>query len=170
MAKDWKAGQGPLTYVDLDSPLGPLRLFAHSKALVALELGPFGSLPTGARRGQSALLKRACNQLKEYFDGKRQEFDLPYDLEGTPFQQAAWAVLRQIPFGQTIDYAEEARLMGKPGAQRAAGGANRRNPLPILIPCHRVIRADGSLGGFASGDSWKRQLLALEGAADRLKD
>ena len=170
MAQAPKPAEEELTYADLDSPLGALRLFARPDALVALELGPFGSPPKGARAGRTPLLDQAARQLEEYFCGQRREFNLPFALEGTDFQRAAWQVLRQIPFGETIDYAEEARRMGKPGAQRAAGGANRKNPLPIFIPCHRVIRADGTLGGFASGDAWKRKLLELEGSGGRLKD
>ncbi|MDT8446675.1 MAG: methylated-DNA--[protein]-cysteine S-methyltransferase [bacterium] len=169
MAKEWKAPLGELTYLSFESPIGGLRLFERRGALVALELSPFGSPPQGAKRGNNPLLQSSQRQLEEYFRGQRQQFDLPLAPEGSQFQQAAWKVLCQIPYGQTIDYAEEARRMGRPGAQRAAGGANRRNPLPIIIPCHRVIRADGTLGGFASGDAWKRSLLELEGAAEGLK-
>jgi methylated-DNA-[protein]-cysteine S-methyltransferase len=93
-------------------------------------------------------LADAIQQLREYFSGKRQTFDLPLAPAGTPFQRSVWRRLEQIPYGKTISYAELAERTGKPKASRAVGQANGRNPLPIVIPCHRVIAADGSLGGF----------------------
>lgn len=152
-----KAGQMK-TALECQSPLGPLSLFEEDGALVSLDFAPLA----GAAQG-SALLQRACAQLAEYFAGVRKAFDLPLCPLGTPFQQAAWAQLRQIPYGQTWSYAKQAAAMGRPTATRAVGGANGKNPLPILIPCHRVIAADGSLGGYSSGLKIKRALLALEG-------
>ena len=103
-------------------------------------------------------------QLEEYFAGARTGFDLELRPDGSPFQQRVWAQLREIPFGSTISYSELARQVGDPSAVRAVGGANARNPLPIVVPCHRVIGADGSLTGFGGGLERKRWLLAHEGA------
>ncbi len=103
-------------------------------------------------------------QLGEYFRGERREFDLELAPEGTPFQLAAWRELRRIPYGRTISYGEQARRMGRPKAARAVGAANGRNPISIIVPCHRVVGADGSLTGFGGGLDVKKKLLALEGA------
>ncbi|MFM7392021.1 MAG: methylated-DNA--[protein]-cysteine S-methyltransferase, partial [Actinomycetota bacterium] len=103
-------------------------------------------------------------QLREYFAGMRRRFDVPLHLEGTDFQERAWAAMRKIPFGSTISYAQQAKQIGKPRATRAVGTANGANPVPIIVPCHRVIASDGSLGGYALGLAMKRKLLALEGA------
>ena len=113
----------------------------------------------------NAHLDAAEMQLGEYFAGKRTEFDLVLEPAGTAFQLAAWAVLRTIPFGATMTYGEQARTMGKPRAVRAVGGANGRNPLAIVVPCHRVVGADGRLTGYASGVERKAWLLAHEANA-----
>jgi len=105
-------------------------------------------------------------QLKEYFSGKRKKFDLKLAPEGTPFQLAAWRQLRRIPYGKTISYGEQARRIGNSKASRAVGGANGENPISIIVPCHRVIGADGRLTGFGGGIGLKRKLLELEGASD----
>jgi methylated-DNA-[protein]-cysteine S-methyltransferase len=110
-----------------------------------------------------AVLQRLEAQLAEYFAGTRQQFDLPLDPVGTEFQQLAWQALREIPFGETRSYAQQAQAIGKPSAVRAIGMANSRNPLTIVVPCHRVIGADGSLTGFAGGLPRKRALLEHEG-------
>lgn len=112
--------------------------------------------------GTNSHLDAAEAQLGEYFAGKRTEFDLVLEPAGTAFQIAAWAVLRTIPFGATMTYGEQARAMGKPLAVRAVGGANGRNPLAIVVPCHRVVGADGRLTGYASGVERKAWLLAHE--------
>ena len=104
----------------------------------------------------------AIRQLGEYFAKMRVEFDLPLATEGTPFQRSVWRVLREIPYGATISYGELARRVGNPKASRAVGSANGKNPLPIVIPCHRVIASDGTLGGFGGGLPAKEALLALE--------
>jgi len=107
-------------------------------------------------------LEAATEQLIAYGEGEREDFDLELDLFGTEFQSAAWTVLRGIPFGMTITYGEQAKRLGKPGAFRAVGAANGSNPLPIIVPCHRVV-ASGGLGGFSGGAERKAGLLALEG-------
>jgi methylated-DNA-[protein]-cysteine S-methyltransferase len=109
------------------------------------------------------LLDRAVEQLAEYFAGERQEFDLPLDPVGTEFQVRVWRSLAQIGFGETWTYGRQAEWLGRPGASRAVGAANGRNPLSIVLPCHRVVGASGSLTGFAGGLGAKRWLLAHEG-------
>jgi methylated-DNA-[protein]-cysteine S-methyltransferase len=103
-----------------------------------------------------------AKQLREYFDGKRRDFEIPLDVEGTEFQTKVWAALRKIPFGRTASYADIARKIGKPKAMRAVGMANGRNPVSIVVPCHRVIGADGSLTGYGGGLDRKKILLDLE--------
>ncbi len=105
----------------------------------------------------------AEKQLTQFLSGRRREFDVPLDLRGTEFQKKVWAALCDIPFGKTTSYGELARRVGKPAASRAVGGANGRNPIPIVVPCHRVIGSDGSLTGFGGGLDLKRALLRLEG-------
>lgn len=109
-----------------------------------------------------AILDDAERQLGEYFAGTRTTFDVALDLTGTEFQRAAWHALTRIPYGTTVSYAEQAAMVGSPRATRAIGSANGRNPIPIIVPCHRVIASDGSLGGYALGLEMKRALLALE--------
>ena len=145
----------------MDSPLGTILLTEENECLTAVKF--VGNVPTFC--DDSLLLRQAVQQLTEYFSGNRREFDLPLAPEGTDFQKRCWAELQKIPYGQTISYGEEARRLGRPTACRAVGGANGRNPIPVIIPCHRVIAADGSLGGFSGGLDIKRKLLALEGIA-----
>jgi methylated-DNA-[protein]-cysteine S-methyltransferase len=111
--------------------------------------------------------KEAVRQFEEYFAGKRTVFDLPLDWPeyATPFQRQCWDALLTIPYGETRSYGQQAALLGKPGAARAVGQANHHNPLAIIVPCHRVIAADGGLGGYGGGLDTKQALLALEGAA-----
>lgn len=111
---------------------------------------------------ETELIRKAYEQLTEYFAGKRKSFDLPLYLEGTKFQQKVWAALQTIPYGETRSYGEIARQIGSPKAARAVGGANHNNPVMILVPCHRVIGADGSLTGFGGGLDMKKYLLELE--------
>jgi methylated-DNA-[protein]-cysteine S-methyltransferase len=118
--------------------------------------GSAATLPVGG------ILRQAARQVAEYFAGTRREFDLPLAADGNPFQQRVWALLRGIPYGQTRSYGELARHLGRPGAARAVGSANARNPLPIVVPCHRVIGADGTLTGYAGGLRLKAFLLELE--------
>jgi len=115
-----------------------------------------------AAESGNAFLRAAERQLREYFDGARREFDLPLDLRGTPFQLQVWRALTQIPYGETRTYAQIASQIGHPKATRAVGSANGRNPVPIIVPCHRVIATGGGLGGYSAGLDFKRRLLALE--------
>ena len=111
---------------------------------------------------QNALLTVACRQLTEYFAGKRKAFDLPIRLNGTPFQQIVWKGLQQIPYGETLSYADLARQIGRNKAARAVGNANHHNPLMIIIPCHRVVASNGKMGGYAGGIARKAWLLEKE--------
>lgn len=108
------------------------------------------------------VLQEAVRQLHEYFSGQRREFSLPLRMEGTPFQQKAWKAMQTIPYGQTISYAEEARRAGHPTALRAIGNANHRNPIAVIVPCHRVVASHGKIGGYGGGLDRKRFLLNLE--------
>ena len=117
---------------------------------------------TPQARACSLLLDEAAWQLGEYFAGARMAFDLPLDLQGTPFQRQAWLALAESPYGETVSYAEQAVRLGRPSAVRAVGAANGRNPVPIVLPCHRVVGSDGSLTGFGGGLDVKRALLDHE--------
>ena len=141
----------------IDSPVGPLTLIEREGALVRLAFGAHGpsELPT-------PLLARATEQLNEYFMGTRHGFDLPLAPIGTPFQLACWRALAEIPYGETRSYGQQADRIGKPDRARAVGAANGANPIAIILPCHRVIGADGSLTGFGGGLETKRRLLDLE--------
>lgn len=141
------------------SPLGPLTLLGEEDALCALGFGDLGG------DDKTPLFQEAQRELEEYFDGTRRSFDLPLRPEGSAFQQRVWLQLRKIPYGTTLSYRELAGWADCPKGFQAVGQANRRNPLPILIPCHRVIAANGSLGGYSGGMWRKRFLLRLEGAA-----
>jgi len=138
------------------SPIGPLYLESNGTALIR---AAFSGEPGN---DSDPVLQEACRQLEQYFQGVRQQFDLPLDPAGTAFQKSVWAALRGIPYGQTITYGQLAALVGNPKASRAVGGANNRNPIPVIIPCHRVIGADGTLTGYAGGLDKKRFLLELE--------
>lgn len=146
------------------SPFGPLRLVGDEDGLTHL-LTVGQPAPEGAIQGETPLLRRAARELDEYFARKRKSFTVALTPKGTPFQQTVWAALRTIPYGQTVSYTDVAKMIGKPSASRAVGGANGKNPIPILIPCHRVVAADGSLGGYSLGLEMKRRLLELEGGA-----
>ena len=157
-------------YTQIDSPIGPLLLAASDAGVRAIEFHrPRHPLKRGHdwREGDHALLRAARRQLQEYFAGRRRGFDLPLAPEGTAFQCKVWLTLADIPYGETISYAELASRIDRPSATRAVGAANGRNPLPIVLPCHRVIGADGSLTGFGGGLPTKRWLLELEGALPR---
>lgn len=141
----------------IHSPLGPLTLFAEDDHLTALVYGDYGSYD------DLPLFREAKRQLEAYFAGQRQAFSLPLNPDGTAFQRRVWQSLCDIPYGRVISYRELAAQVGSPRAFQAVGQANGGNPLPILIPCHRVIAADGTLGGYSSGVERKRFLLRLEG-------
>ena len=156
----------------VDSPVGPLTVVASDAGLRAVLWPADGAggdrarvpLPGTVENDDHPVLVAARRQLTEYFAGERTEFDLPLDPVGTPFQQSAWTALRTIPFGETITYGEQARRMGDDRKARAVGAANGKNPLSIIVPCHRVVGSDGSLTGFAGGVETKAWLLAHERA------
>ena len=141
----------------IDSPIGPLTLVERDGALVRLSFGAHGP-----DEPATPLLARAAAQLGEYFAGTRHEFDLPLAPSGTEFQLACWRALAEIPYGETRSYGQQAARIGRPDRARAVGAANGANPIAIILPCHRVIGADGSLVGFGGGLETKRRLLDLE--------
>ena len=148
----------------LKTPIGMLRLVSDGTHLLAIEFeGMYGD-DTDAIECNDAVLNSCTQQLAEYFRGERQDFDLPLGACGTPFQQSVWAALREIPYGEVRSYRDIARSINNAAAVRAVGAANGRNPLPVVVPCHRVIGSDGSLTGFAGGLEMKTLLLQLEGA------
>jgi O-6-methylguanine DNA methyltransferase len=156
----------------VETPIGTLRLASTSRGLACVEL------PHASGRGLEGFLRRnlpgarcepgfapnraAALQIVEYLEGKRTSFGLALDLRGTAFQRAVWQVLLAIPYGETRSYSEVARAIERPDAVRAVGAANGANPLAIVVPCHRVIAADGSLGGYGGGLALKARLLAME--------
>lgn len=154
-------------WTKIDSPVGPLlvaRLAEPPRPLTALYL-PSGKHPTEPADGwieDDGAFDDVRTQLGEYFAGARTEFDLPLSATGTAFQQSVWAALNAIPYGETRTYAEQATHIGSPKAVRAVGAANGRNPISIIVPCHRVIGADGSLTGYGGGMDAKRWLLGHE--------
>ena len=152
----------------LDSPVGRWLLEAEEEGISCLiktraELEPLPEACDGSP-AVKALLDRAEAELAEYFAGERRTIDLPLVLHGTPFQKRCWEALLSIPYGETRTYGQQAEAIGKPKASRAVGGANHHNPVSIIVPCHRVIGADGSLTGYGGGMEVKRFLLELEGA------
>ena len=161
-----------LFYKEMKSPVGKLKLVARSRALIAVlwekERPGRVKLDEMSLDPQHPVLIEAERQLSEYFAGKRTQFDLPLQPEGTEFQKKVWQALREIPFGETKSYLDLARAIGSPDASRAVGAANGKNPLSIIVPCHRVVGADGALTGFAGGLETKAALLALE--ASRARD
>ncbi len=150
------------TTMPFDSPIGRLVLESDGDVLVGIWL------PGGTRHGRRdagdvpPLLKETATQLDEYFAGERTDFDVPMELDGTDFQREVWAELARIPYGTTISYGELARRVGRPNGPRAVGQANGRNPIPIIVPCHRVLARNG-IGGYGGGLPMKRALLAVEG-------
>lgn len=165
----------PMLETTIDSPVGPLRLLADAHGLRAIEFDPklshrkirrqasaAGDMTKDDERAARALLALVETQLGEYFAGTRQAFDLPLRPLGTGFQTRVWLALAEIPYGQTRSYGEQARMIGHPEAVRAVGAANGSNPIPIVLPCHRVIGANGNLTGFGGGLPMKRFLLDLE--------
>ena len=162
-----------IRFVTTDSPVGRLLLAADDEALRLIEFASprHPMAQTNAwEEGDSAILRETRAQVGEYFDGRRRQFDLPLGPRGTDFQRTVWFALAEIGYGETISYAQLAARVGKSSAMRAVGAANGRNPLPIVLPCHRVIGADGSLTGFGGGLPTKRFLLELEGALPREND
>jgi methylated-DNA-[protein]-cysteine S-methyltransferase len=156
----------PHYYATMDTPLGPLLLWGREGALagVNFQAGTQAREPAADWVADARPLADALAQLRAYFAGQRRDFSLAVEPQGTPFQRHVWQTLREIPYGVTITYGELARRVGKPSAARAVGAANGQNPIPIIIPCHRVIGANGKLTGFAGGLHLKEGLLALEQA------
>lgn len=154
-------------YLPYRSPVGVLYLVADDKGMLAIS----NTKPEDLQEEHSDILKRCLAALEEYFAGHRKSFDdiaVSPSLPGTAFQLKVWNALRDIPYGETRTYAQIAEAVGSPKACRAVGGANHRNPLAIIVPCHRVIGADRSLTGFGMGLDIKEKLLTLEGAVNRL--
>ncbi len=151
----------------MSSPVGKLTLVASKNGLVAIDVRNNAKQVVTAKdaSAQSILLKTK-KQLEQYFAGKRTSFDVALDLVGTEFQVKAWRALCRIPFGKTITYGQQASNIKNPKAFRAVGSANGKNPIPIIVPCHRVVASDGSLGGYSLGLKMKIQLLALEGVSE----
>jgi methylated-DNA-[protein]-cysteine S-methyltransferase len=150
--------------VSIDSPLGPLALTSDGEFLIGLDIGTRVSEPSS-----DAVIELATLQLDEYFAGRRTAFDLPLKAQGTPFQQSIWSALQDIPYGQTTSYGELGSAIGKPGSARAVGGAVGANPLPIVIPCHRVLASDRRITGYSGGEGipTKEKLLGLENISYR---
>lgn len=144
----------------IPGPLGYLIAKASDKALISLE---FLDEPKEIFHNENYILQQTKEQLEEYFTKKRETFTIPLDPQGTSFQKDVWKVLYNIEFGQTISYKEEANLLNNPKAYRAVANANGKNPISIIIPCHRVIASDGKLGGYTGGLWRKESLLKLEG-------
>ncbi|MEQ7126702.1 methylated-DNA--[protein]-cysteine S-methyltransferase [Actinopolymorpha sp. B11F2] len=167
----------------MDSPIGPLELRAGPETLTSIRFvdnapaaqgevdatGPANSA-SPANVDDSDVLRAAITQLNEYFAGERTDFDLPLHTGGTPFQQQVWSMLAEIPYAETWSYAELARRIGSPTAFRAVGAANGQNPLPIVLPCHRVVGANGTLVGYGGGMDRKRTLLQLEATVQLQRD
>lgn len=149
----------------LNTKIGKVYLVASEKGLRGVFLDkqsvPMVKMPL-SKDAIGKILSQAVDEMNEYFAGKRTKFNVPLDLQGTPFQVRVWKELLKIPFGKTCSYRDIAKKIKNPKAVRAVGGANGKNPVCIIVPCHRVIAADGSLGGYSGGLNVKRKLLALE--------
>jgi len=171
-------GSDRLYWREMASPIGTLTLLASERGLCSIDFGAFAEvaceLAAWAKRWwrepvlvpaaeDHPLLGEARAQLEAYFRGELTRFTVPLDLRGTPFQCKVWDALCNVPYGATASYGDIAAVVGRPKASRAVGGANNRNPVPIIVPCHRIIGADGSLVGYGSGLGIKEWLLALEG-------
>ena len=156
-----------MNYTHLETPVGTLLIAGDDSAVLRIAFpirGKAANTETSWVESPRGPVAEAVRQLREYFAGKRTGFDLPLAPQGTEFQRSVWRQLQEIPYGETISYGELARRVGNPKASRAVGSANGANPLPIVIPCHRVIAANGTLGGFGGGLPTKQVLLALEQA------
>jgi len=155
------------TQID-DSPVGPLLLAGDSEALHVLAFG-IGSRPREVDADwmpdRKGVLKNVRKELDQYFAGRLTKFSTPLAFNGTPFQNTVWRELTRIPYGATISYLDLANRIENPKAVRAVGGACGANPIPVLVPCHRVLAAKQKIGGFSSGLDWKRKLLAREGVS-----
>jgi methylated-DNA-[protein]-cysteine S-methyltransferase len=154
----------PVSYAHLESPIGTLLLAADADGLQQILFSTNGrpARPDSAWQGDPLALGDVIRQFRAYFAGELETFDLSLAPQGTPFQQRVWSELRNIPYGETISYGELARRIGNSNASRAVGLANGSNPIPIVIPCHRVIGSNGKLTGYGGGLPIKEKLLALE--------
>jgi methylated-DNA-[protein]-cysteine S-methyltransferase len=150
-----------MTLTEVETPVGLLTLVGGDTGLRAV-LWPGGPTPHDAEPGPHAVLAETERQLRQYFEGTRRTFELPLELVGTPFQRRAWLALANIPYATTVSYGEQAWRLGVPRAARAIGAANGRNPLSIVLPCHRVVGAGGALTGYGGGLDAKRRLLDHE--------
>jgi len=153
-----------MNYQLLDTPIGKLRLVSLNQKVAKIEFDGQHRISSDDVFACDPVLEETASQLGEYFAGRRKLFDLPLDPAGTEFQQQVWSSLLTIPYGELRSYSDIANTIKRPRAVRAVGAANGRNPIPIIVPCHRVIGRNGSLTGFAGGLELKKQLLELEGA------
>lgn len=158
-------------YTIIESPLGEILAAANARGLVRISFlegkHPVAPEANWKRHDDDAILREATEQFRAYLCGDLTEFHLPLAAEGTAFQKRVWAELEKIPYGETATYGAIAEALDRPTASRAVGAANGRNPLPVIVPCHRVIGSDGSLTGYAGGVAIKERLLALEAGPDR---
>lgn len=152
-------------FTKVPSPIGSLLLTTENGALTGLRMGR--SVPSSTWQRDDQRFAEVARQLNEYWAGTRTDFDIELEPVGTPFQLKVWKALRKIPYGTTISYAELARRIDSPRAVRAVGGANGANPIAVIVPCHRVIAANGTIGGYGGGLARKQKLLRLEGALVR---
>lgn len=179
--KRGREAEPDMRWTGIDSPIGPLTLCATDEGLCRIDFGGWETRGEGLsdwaarRRGhrlrqspddKDPVLREAKRQLSDYFLGNLTRFRLPLALAGTPFQLRVWEALTQVPYGATASYKDIAEAIGQPKAVRAVGGANNRNVLPIIVPCHRIVGAGGGLVGYAGGLPAKEKLLELERAAD----
>jgi methylated-DNA-[protein]-cysteine S-methyltransferase len=159
-----------LSYTTIASPIGELLLVGDERALCGLYMQQ-GRRPARVDRRwrpDGSPFSETVGELREYFDGRRRQFETPLAMHGSEFERRVWEALREIPYGETVSYGELARSLGQPSAARAVGLANGRNPIAVIVPCHRVIGADGSLTGYGGGLERKRALLELEAGQVRL--
>ena len=152
----------PTFTMPMDTPVGQLVLESDGDVLIGIWLPSQATTTRGDGHDAPPVLKDTVTQLEEYFAGERTEFTVPMELDGTPFQKDVWTELTRIPYGKTISYGELARRVGRPKGPRAVGQANGKNPIPIIVPCHRVLASTG-IGGYGGGLPMKRTLLAVEG-------
>jgi methylated-DNA-[protein]-cysteine S-methyltransferase len=160
--------ENQLLHTTIDSPIGELLLLGEEDSTLRglyMQEGRTRAAVRSSWRAAEEPFGAARDQLGEYFAGERTAFDLPLEMHGTDFERSVWAELERIPYGQTTSYGEIARRIGRPDRARAVGAANGRNPISVVVPCHRVIGADGSLTGYGGGLERKRFLLELEGGA-----
>lgn len=152
-------------FIELDAPIGIVRIIEEDGFIISVHtMQEIESMSDDIVYRETEVLLSAKKQLEEYFAGIRKNFDLPLKPKGTPFQLLVWEQLKQIPYGETRSYGEIAKAIGNPKASRAVGGANNKNPIGIIVPCHRVIGANGKLVGYAGGLDMKEKLLMLEKA------